>query len=374
MVLDYCPCDVNVFSDLFMEYNKIKNIPVSEQEEMFLNLLDNRFCKYILKKGKYKGKMYLRKFSKYSDCKEIYCFEHRYLEKKCNHENCNLKCKKSYNLCNKHLKLKNKYKTSILNINEEYSIFSENGMILDIYSIKIIDIKNIPCKNMEKKNFKLIEYNIDRKLNEKNIQNINVDTFYYVKDIINIENNLCNKNKYINNNNKINTYDNIYENKYKLEFYLSNIYYILKKENSITFIKSFILEILNIISNNMNFNINFNYLDLVDFNVNIYRTKIETIHEKKKIVNYGHYNLDYFNNSDNSFLKKIIIKDIYNTYGYKDLKMITYELNNKFNKNNKMEIKEKKHDMNLWKNWNIKNEYPKSNPDGSIDWKIKWPL
>lgn len=54
--------------------------------------------------------------------------------------------------------------------------------------------------------------------------------------------------------------------------------------------------------------------------------------------------------------------------------MITYELNNKFNKNNKMEIKEKKHDMNLWKNWNIKNEYPKSNPDGSIDWKIKWPL
>jgi hypothetical protein len=30
--------------------------------------------------------------------------------------------------------------------------------------------------------------------------------------------------------------------------------------------------------------------------------------------------------------------------------------------------------MKLWKVWNFNNEYPKSNIDGTIDWKIKWPL
>lgn len=39
-----------------------------------------------------------------------------------------------------------------------------------------------------------------------------------------------------------------------------------------------------------------------------------------------------------------------------------------------MDIIEKKHDMKLWTTFNSKNEYPKSNPDGTIDWKIKWPM
>lgn len=138
MVLDYIPCDVEAFSNLFMNYNKIKKIPVSKQDEMFFNLLDIRFCKYILPRGKNKNKLCMKKFR----CDGIYCSEHMYLNTKCSMSKCENKRRKGHKICTKHFKLK----TRIENEDNEYVYFNFYPDIdnfrcyypkINIYNIKI---------------------------------------------------------------------------------------------------------------------------------------------------------------------------------------------------------------------------------------------
>lgn len=94
-----------------------------------------------------------------------------------------------------------------------------------------------------------------------------------------------------------------------------------------------------------------------------YKTKIEPFFEEYIVSNYKNYDINFCKDYV-EIPKNIKIIDIFETYGYRNLKKITFEGNKK----------EKKHDMKIWKFFNIKNEYPISNSDGSIDWKIKWPI
>lgn len=237
MVLDFIPCDVCSFSDLFNDYNKILNIPELNQEEMLFNLLDNRFCKYINKKGKYKGKLCMRKFSKHCNNNEKYCYEHRYQEKKCKYIRCNSKCKKTYDLCNKHFKLKNKYKTSIEELNEKHIINNGYGIDTYIYYYPIINIYDLIIKEKtishvypsekNKNDIKLIKYHENKRIH-KDISN----------DIIKKQNSSKTENKLIDKN--------------ILESYLNSVYYILNNEINANIIKSFLLKITYILSNNFN--------------------------------------------------------------------------------------------------------------------------
>jgi hypothetical protein len=117
----------------------------------------------------------------------------------------------------------------------------------------------------------------------------------------------------------------------------------------------------------MNLNINISYLDIIDIGSKKYKTKIETTIDDE-INKNSNYIFDYFYKKYYiEYIRKIKIKDPFYNNGYKYLRLITYR---------KKEIEKinKKHDMKLWKYFNIKNEMPKSNNDGTIDWKIKWPL
>lgn len=359
MVLDYVPCDVYAFSDLFMDYNELKGIPEPKQEEMLFNLLDDRFCKYINKKGKYKGCLCMRKFRYYKEDGIIYCHTHRYQEKKCNIDGCDNKCKKKYTVCTKHFNLKIKYKTNIIIINENIKINNEDGYIdpyafyyppIDIYNIRIIDIlkrsdkktseKNIPilfCKNR----FNTLNEDIKKYLlfiKHKRIIYLKIKAFMKFNYILN-------KNKNVKNDIKkltfVNNFDN---NKCLLEFYLSNMYYIIKNSNSILLLKSNLLNILQILSYNISLNIDKDYLSLVDDNCkNKYKVKIEIIPDDTILKHdLTSINLDNINNKlDFNILRKIDIKDSYTHNGYKYLKLIKYgncKLNNDSNKKTKMSI------------------------------------
>ena len=114
-------------------------------------------------------------------------------------------------------------------------------------------------------------------------------------------------------------------------------------------------------------------LNIINKNFNKYKTTIKPVIDTKIIKKYD-YDFDYFYEKDfTKYLKKININDIFCNSGYKYLKLITYK-NNNLNINIDMDNSIKKHNMKLWDIWNFKNEHPKPNLDGSIDWKIKWPL
>lgn len=173
MVLDYIPCDKYNFFELFDEYAELKCIDDAKKHELLFDTLDCRFCKYILKRGANKGSLCMRKFSKNKNKDVIYCCEHRYQEKLCTIDNCNRKCKKTYDICNYHFKSKNKYKTTIEE-NVEEIIYKYGPLInlydnykLDIYNIKINELKISHEKTWEKNNL-FYNKNIIKYFNLKN--------------------------------------------------------------------------------------------------------------------------------------------------------------------------------------------------------------
>lgn len=341
MVLDYLPLNYEKTYEFI--YDECGYNDCISTEEIMYDLIDDKFCKYIYKNSKNNGQMCLRKTNKRTNYNGKYrkcCGVHRYVlerrdlrieikknkqKRKCKINKCNNLVKYD-DLCNKHFRFKTK-----------------------IEKVDNISINNLLLKNDEYYKIDYYRYyypwTIDIKIKELDKK---IHPNHILKKLI------CYKNKI----NVINTRTN---DKYKLEYYLSNIYYVLKVENSITFIKTFILELLDIISNNMNLNI-------INKNFNKYKTTIKPVIDTKIIKKYD-YDFDYFYQKDfTKYLKKININDIFCNNGYKYLKLITYK-NNNLNINIDMDNSIKKHNMKLWDIWNFKNEHPKPNLDGSIDWK-----
>lgn len=231
MVLDFIPCDVDNFSFMFKDYNKLKNNDGYNQNKLLFELLDTRFCKYILPRGKNKGKLCMKKFR----CGGVYCSEHTYLNTKCIITNCENKRRKGHKICTKHLK----FKTSIEDENDEnlyyvpkdpkedYEYYNIDNFLcyypnMNIYNIKfgnefpfpknIFDNKNIDNCNKKSiikyKRFSIIRflYNIYikyKKMISYILQkyNINIPFLYYllfyIKQVNEINYNTINIKDYI---------------------------------------------------------------------------------------------------------------------------------------------------------------------------------
>lgn len=141
MVLDYIPCDVDNLSYLYEDYIKLKDLDITESNELFYNLLDNRFCRHVLPRGKNKGKMCMKKIRNDGI---VYCHIHKYLYKKCKINYCDNRRKKGHKICTKHFKLK----TIICNIDEIYT-FKEQIEDIDNFRCYYthINIWNIKIRN-----------------------------------------------------------------------------------------------------------------------------------------------------------------------------------------------------------------------------------
>jgi hypothetical protein len=73
MVLSYVPCDVNHFSDIIQIYCDLTDtINPLEKEKIFLEFIDDNFCKHIHKRSKNKDGLCLSKIN----YKSIYCKRH----------------------------------------------------------------------------------------------------------------------------------------------------------------------------------------------------------------------------------------------------------------------------------------------------------
>jgi hypothetical protein len=114
MVLDYIPCDIDNFSYLYEDYKKLKDLDITEGNKLFYNLLDTRFCRHVLPRGKNKGKMCMKKIRNDGI---IYCHIHKYLYKKCKINSCDNRRKKGYKICTKHCKYKTKINNEIILFN-----------------------------------------------------------------------------------------------------------------------------------------------------------------------------------------------------------------------------------------------------------------
>jgi|ERR1700730_531423 len=186
MVLDYCPFDTNKTNEFFDNigyYDKIS------KDELFLDLLDNRFCRYIYKNGKYKNCICGTRIK--FENKERYCSRHLQLKiNKLIHKDnklkfycigrnrknkpCNRLVKKADHMCLYHIKNNERFKTCIEDY-EDQNFFENNDKIF-ISPFTYILYKNemaitiIDKINCDKSN-KLIEYNIDvqKDNNEKEI-------------------------------------------------------------------------------------------------------------------------------------------------------------------------------------------------------------
>lgn len=248
MVLDYIPCDTEQFGILYDDYREIKRIPKYD-ESIFFNVLDKRFCKYLMKKGKYKNKLCLKKISKNHE-DEIYCYTHRYQEKKCSVNNCKNKCKKSLNICNKHY-------------NESHIIPDKNPS----KQVSECDLRDYKVNHKINENIK----KSDVLPSEKKKKKINKDILFLKLKSIIIFNyifiKIKNKKKFIDmeKHNSINKPDN----NCLLEFYLSSLKYVLDTTESIYLLKRNINNILIILKNKLSLDINEKYLELVDENPNI---------------------------------------------------------------------------------------------------------
>jgi hypothetical protein len=170
-------------------------------------------------------------------------------------------------------------------------------------------------------------------------------------------------------------YSDIYNKKIYLEFYLSNIYYVLKTTNSLSFLKKYIFDILNILSYNLSLNINDSYLELIDKDTiperKVFIEEIpddtilqnnneNSIHlEIEDIEEYKDSNLKYYNHIiNNSQIKSILINisDLY--YNPKNMQIIPYKLKFDIYKN-----LIKKHNIDKYKEKEIfyNNKYKKNN-------------
>lgn len=300
MVLDYIPCDVEKFKEYYDEYQEMKNIP-KDDEVIFFDMLDKRFCRYIIKKGKYKNHLCMRKFSKYIE-NEIYCHTHRYQEKKCYVNNCKNKCKKGKNKCNKHYK---EYRVKIETVEEYTNDINYHFKIdffmyyypkINIFDIKIKDnIKKSDTFSSEKKDLKMICYHNEKKnISNKHNNILSFDTKKTVPDKYNSEKSEIVEHVLLENENKnenkdfYNTYNNINTEVIDhIGLYLCNMNYILETTNSIVLLKRSLFNILEILFNILTIKNCNEYLELADYN---------NFNNKKyhEIILYEHKNY-YFN-------------------------------------------------------------------------------
>lgn len=156
MVLNYIPCSVTNFSNLFKDYKKLKKLNVKEMNELFWDLLDSGFCKFIITKGKYKGKLCMKPIKEqFVNDGHCYCRTHRYQETECKIINCGKKRRKGYDFCTKHYKMKTKIES--VNDNNEIKSYNKKKLFLNmnvdnyyyypfnnIYDIKIRNISTLP--------------------------------------------------------------------------------------------------------------------------------------------------------------------------------------------------------------------------------------
>lgn len=258
MVLDYYPMGSDKTYNFI--WNECKHNDERSVEEIIYDLLDDRFCRHIYKKGKNEGKMCLRyiKNNKAMNNKPL-CGRHNIVENKkykkykprCLNENC-----KSYSRVNGYC---NRHKLPPLPIpnDEENRFFNDY-----IYLVKYKPI----CINM--KIFKFYKRFIfkDIVICQKTLSG---NTVYY--NNIKLELKLINKNNifwnkirsvfifqciYIKIKKKIkkevsqNTSN--FKNNENLEYYLKNIYYMLENIKDLDLLKKNLLNLLNILSYNMN--------------------------------------------------------------------------------------------------------------------------
>lgn len=218
MVLDYYPMNIKRTYELIWEKCDRDDINV---EEIIYDLIDDRFCKYIFKTGSNKGKMCISKFSKNIENNILFlCRKHRYQEKhKCCEDGCN-KLIKYNKYCKKHNIPKYKKHFYYNNYNEKYVFLK-------------IDLKYL-YKNIKPglKHIILLTamqpYIIDL---EKDI------SFYILK--IDEEN----ENKIVDTE----TSNFLKSDKNNILKYINNLYLLIKNEKYFDEIKSFMLNIINIL-------------------------------------------------------------------------------------------------------------------------------
>lgn len=134
MVFSYAPCDVTHLSDILnICYLATKTISPYEQRRILLDLLDNNFCKHIIKKNKNKNKLCLRKHKNEGN----YCSSHAIKEpiylKKCKGNTtrgkpCQRNVRKFQDFCNYCIKknINNNTHQYNCNINYRYLVLVEN--------------------------------------------------------------------------------------------------------------------------------------------------------------------------------------------------------------------------------------------------------
>jgi hypothetical protein len=233
--------------------NKLNNFMINhnydiKKKETWDKVIDDKYCLHIIKR---KDNSYClcrrRKKENYENCAKHIPKEIQY----CQYKDCKRRVN-YFNICIYHRTVYLK-EMPFYNSDIKFLLFNSS---LNIKKSKTDKKKSIPLQN------------------KKNI-------IFKDKDIIsNYKNNLDIK-KEIKNMPKV-------KNKDFLEFYLNNIYYIIKNNNSISLIKSNLLNILQIISNQLFLNINDNYLTLVDDEIiskRIYKNKNNLLSLPNEIKN-----------------------------------------------------------------------------------------
>src|ERR1700741_849780 len=82
MVLDYIPCNTDCLGDLLKVCWNVTELKRDDQWDMFMELLDDKFCKQTIKQGKNKGKLCMHKISKKAYDQGIkYCSIHNFYDK-----------------------------------------------------------------------------------------------------------------------------------------------------------------------------------------------------------------------------------------------------------------------------------------------------
>lgn len=366
MVLDFLPFDIIKTRDFFDD----NDYDVISREETIDFLIDDRFCKYVHKSGKYKNCVCLKKIKLPKDeIKEQLCYIHRYQKEfiTCAHGNCRRRVKKIGLFCYIHYTPEKKEESNIETINNDknnnnililpqndYSTFPKN-MKIYIYDNSSRD----KCILFSKNRFNTLNKDIEKYLlflKKKKIIIIKIKAFMYFNFIFKNINK-----KIIKNDVSTSTFTKItINNKHLLEFYLSSLKYVSETTSSIYLLRNNINNILTILKNKLSLDINEDYLELTDYYKSNYKTYMEEVidefylqqNDNKNNIKYH----DFLNIKYKYDIKKIKIKDMFfeNTITIKDnIKLITYNKNklniNIINKsimnNNNNNIK--KHNMKI---------------------------
>lgn len=332
MVLDYYPMDIDkTYEFIWDECGYNDNISV---EEIISDLLDNRFCKYIYKIGKNNGQMCMRKFSKNKDYNSLsLCRRHRYQEKhKCLEENCN-KLIKYNKYCKKHnipLYKKcfhyNDYDENHISLYIDFNCLFNKSWKKTIYTTRsngVIYGFGSNTLDFEKDiSFYILKINKETEKKKQKNKNKLKFVFIYICNNIKKKNKIKNDNQFKKLDTKASDFFKIDKN--KLLSYLNNLYLLINNNKSFDEIKSFMLNIINIIEMYESKKKINNYIsNIINKQLNpsiIYNILDE--HKKKRIK---------------SNLNNIIIKDIYEINGYFP-KLICYISKNPEERKNKKKL------------------------------------